>query len=66
VKTIAEITSDTITPEEMAAITGASLGSIYGAIKQKQIPVLEIGRLKKIPTRWLRQKLLADEAGRAA
>lgn len=56
-KSIRDLTGDTASPEEAAAVLGTPRGAIYRAIKNKQIPVIEIGRLKRIPTRWLREKV---------
>jgi excisionase family DNA binding protein len=56
-RNINDLTGDTASPEEAAEVLGTPRGAVYRAIKRQQIPVIEIGRLKRIPTRWLREKV---------
>jgi hypothetical protein len=38
-------------------------GATYRAAAQGDIPTLDVGRLKRVSTSWLRQKLGLDEPG---
>jgi hypothetical protein len=38
-------------------------GATYRAAAEGSIPTLEVGRLKRVSTSWLRQKLGLDEPG---
>jgi hypothetical protein len=41
---------------------GLSRNASYEAAKRGDIPVIVIGRLKRVPTAWLRQQLGLDSA----
>ena len=41
-------------------------GATYRAAAEGDIPTLPVGRLKRVSTSWLRQKLGLDEPGTAA
>jgi hypothetical protein len=41
-------------------------GATYRAAAEGSIPTLAVGRLKRVSTSWLRQKLGLDEPGAAA
>lgn len=42
---------------ETGKILGLSRGATYEAAKRGDIRTLDVGRLKKVPVAWLRQKL---------
>jgi hypothetical protein len=42
---------------ETGQILGLSRGATYEAAKRGDIRTLDVGRLKKVPTAWLREKL---------
>jgi hypothetical protein len=44
------------------AIGGLSRGSSYEAAKRGEIPTIEIGRRKAVPTSWLRSRLGIESA----
>jgi hypothetical protein len=46
---------------EAGRILGLKRGSTYLAAREGAIRVIQIGRLKRVPTAWLRQKLGLDE-----
>ncbi len=54
---VENVKTDTVTADQCAEILGCSRGTIYNGIQRKQIPAIEIGSLKRIPTRWLREKI---------
>jgi len=41
-------------------------GATYRAAAEGSIPTLDVGRLKRVSTSWLRQKLGLDEPGTVA
>jgi hypothetical protein len=46
---------------ETARILGLSRGSVYKGAVDGWIKTVSFGRLKKVPTAWLRRKLELDE-----
>ena len=46
---------------EVGQLLGLSRGSTYKAAEDGTIRTISIGRLKKVPTAWLRRKLELDE-----
>lgn len=42
---------------ETGKILGLNRGATYEAARRGEIKTLDVGRLKKVPTMWLRQKL---------
>jgi hypothetical protein len=53
-------------PETGKDILGLSRGATYDAAARGDIKTVRFGRLKRVPTAWLRQKLGLDEPGTAA
>ena len=49
-------------PHTGKTILGLSRGSTYAAAERGEIKTVPFGRLKKVPTAWLRAKLGLDEA----
>ena len=47
---------------ETGEILGLSRGATYEAAKRGDIRTLDVGRLKKVPAAWLRQKLGLEPA----
>jgi hypothetical protein len=50
-------------PETGKTILGLSKGSTYAAATRGDIRTVQLGRLKRVPTAWLKQKLGLDEPG---
>ena len=48
-------------PETGKLILGLSRGATYSAAAKGDIKTVSFGRLRKVPTAWLRQKLGLDE-----
>jgi hypothetical protein len=49
----------TVSAEECRVALGVKkIDTIYAALKAGEIPVIEIGRIKRIPRRWLEEKLM--------
>jgi hypothetical protein len=44
-------------------ILNLSRGATYAAAERGDVKVIKLGRLKRVPTAWLRQKLGLDEPG---
>ena len=51
---------------EAGQVLGLRRGATYAAARSGEIRTIRIGRLLKVPTTWLRQKLGLDEPGAAA
>jgi hypothetical protein len=51
---------------ETGEILGLSRGATYAGAARGDIKTVKIGRLKKVPTRWLRRTLGLDEPTEAA
>jgi hypothetical protein len=49
-------------PETGKTILGLSKGSTYAAAARGDIRTVQLGRLKRVPTAWLKQKLGLDES----
>jgi hypothetical protein len=49
-------------PQTGKTILGLSRGATYAAAERGEIKTIQLGRLKRVPTAWLRQKLGLDEA----
>jgi hypothetical protein len=49
--------------ERAGQILGLKRGATYAAAKSGDIKVIRLGRLLKVPTAWLRQKLDLDGRG---
>jgi hypothetical protein len=47
-------------PETGKTVLGLSRGATYSAAAKGQIKTISFGRLRKVPTAWLRQKLRLD------
>ena len=47
-------------PETGKTVLGLSRGATYSAAAKGQIKTIPFGRLRKVPTAWLRQKLGLD------
>jgi len=47
-------------PETGKTVLGLSRGATYSAATKGQIKTISFGRLRKVPTAWLRQKLGLD------
>jgi hypothetical protein len=47
-------------------ILNLSRGGTYAAADRGDIQTIRLGRLKRVPTAWLRQKLGLDEPGAAS
>jgi hypothetical protein len=45
---------------DVAEMFGLCRGSAYAAAQRGDIKVIKIGRLRRVPTAWLRQKLDLD------
>ena len=50
---------------EVGRILGLSRASVYKGAGDGSIKTVSFGRLKKVPTAWLRRKLELDDAGGA-
>jgi hypothetical protein len=48
-------------PHTGKTILGLSRGATYAAAARGEIKTIRLGRLKRVPTAWLRQKLGLDE-----
>jgi hypothetical protein len=48
-------------PETGKNILGLSRGATYDAAARGDIKTIQLGRLKRVPTAWLKQKLGLDE-----
>jgi hypothetical protein len=48
-------------PDVGAICFGLSRNASYEAAKKGQIPVIEVGRLKKVPTSWVRRTLQIED-----
>ena len=48
-------------PQTGKTILGLSRGATYAAAGRGDIKTIRLGRLKRVPTAWLRQKLGLDE-----
>jgi hypothetical protein len=48
-------------PHTGKTILGLSRGATYAAAARGEIKTIQLGRLKRVPTAWLRQKLGLDE-----
>ena len=48
---------------QTGTILSLSRGGTYAAAERGDIPTIQLGRLKRVPTAWLRQKLGLDELG---
>jgi hypothetical protein len=48
-------------PQTGKTILGLSRGGTYAAAERGDIKTIQLGRLKRVPTAWLRQKLGLDE-----
>jgi hypothetical protein len=48
-------------PETGKSILGLSRGATYDAAARGDIKTVQLGRLKRVPTAWLKQKLGLDE-----
>jgi hypothetical protein len=46
---------------EVGSILGLSRGATYDAAARGDIKTVDMGRLKKVPSAWLRRKLELDE-----
>ena len=51
-------------PETEETVLGLSRGATYSAAAKGQIKTISFGRLRKVPTAWLRQKLGLDNGWR--
>jgi hypothetical protein len=51
-------------PETGKTVLGLSRGSTYSAAAKGQIKTISFGRLRKVPTAWLRQKLGLNDGWR--
>jgi hypothetical protein len=51
-------------PETGETVLGLSRGATYSAAAKGQIKTISFGRLRKVPTAWLRQKLGLDNGWR--
>ena len=52
-------------PETGKLVLGLSRGATYSAAERGEIKTIRFGRLKRVPTAWLRQKLGLDGPGAA-
>ena len=52
-------------PETGKNILGLSRGATYGAAARGDIKTVQLGRLKRVPSAWLKAKLGLDESGAA-
>jgi hypothetical protein len=48
-------------PETGKTILGLSKGTTYAAAARGDIRIVQLGRLKRVPTAWLKAKLGLDE-----
>ena len=48
-------------PQTGRTILGLSRGATYAAAERGEIKTIRLGRLKRVPTAWLRSKLGLDE-----
>jgi hypothetical protein len=51
---------------EVGGILGLCRNATYDAAARGDIKTVQFGRLKRVPTAWLRQKLGLDDAGAAS
>jgi hypothetical protein len=65
-KSIDEVKTDTISVELFAEIMEISRNSAYAAVKKGDVPAITLGRLKRIPTHWVRERLRGGAASAAA
>jgi excisionase family DNA binding protein len=50
-----------LTVDEAAAVLRTNRKTVYDAIARKEIPVVRIGRLIRVPLEWLRRAASASE-----
>lgn len=66
IRSIMDVKTDTISVELFAEIMEISRNSAYSAVRNGDVPCIALGRLKRIPTHWVRERLRAGSAGKAA
>lgn len=46
-----------LTPAQVSKLVGVSVASVYRQMKAGEIPSIEIGAAKRVPTRWVLELL---------